>query len=77
MVDGVHGHVMGHAIIRHVVVEHKDGLEDVTIPHLPVKEMIVRAMISKMNHVILAIAVLVRLPYTSNHLREKTFAVHH
>jgi len=76
MVDGVHGQVMGH-VVRHVVVEHKNGLEDVTIPHLPVKEMIVRAMISKMNHVILAIAVLVRLPYTSNHLREKTFAVHH
>ena len=42
MVDGVHGHVMGHAV-GHVVVEHKNGLEDVTIPNLPVKEMIVRA----------------------------------
>ena len=60
MVDGVHGHVMGHAV-RHVVVEHKDGLEDVTIPYLPVKEMIVRAMISKESHVVLAVAVLVRL----------------
>jgi len=60
MVDGVHGHVMGHAV-RHVVVEHKNGLEDVTIPHLIVKEMIVRAVISKRNNVILAIAVLVRL----------------
>jgi len=63
MVDGDHGHVMGHAV-RHVVVEHKNGLEYVTIPHLPVKEKIVRAMISKRNHVVLAIAVLVRLCYT-------------
>jgi len=44
MVDGVHGHMMGHAV-GHVVVEYKNGLEDVTIPHLPVKEMIVRTMI--------------------------------
>ena len=58
--DGVHGHMMGHAV-RHVVVEHKDGLETVTIPHLLVKEMTVRAMMSKENHVILAVAVLVRL----------------
>ena len=63
MVDGDHGHVMGHAV-RHVVVEHKNGLEDVTILHLPVKEMIVRAIISKELHVVLAIAVLVRLCYT-------------
>jgi len=60
MVDGVHGHVMGHAV-RHVVVEHKGGLEGVIILHLSVKETIVRAMISKGNHVILVIAVLVRL----------------
>jgi len=60
MVDGVHGHVMGHAV-GHVVVEHKNGLEDVTIPHLPMKEIIVRAVMSKGNHVILAFAVLVRL----------------
>jgi len=51
---------MGH-VVWHVVVEHKYGLEYVTIPHLPVMEMIVRAMISKRNHVLLAIAVLVRL----------------
>jgi len=44
MVDGVHGHVLGH-VVRHVVVEHKNGVEDVTILHLPVKEMIVRGMI--------------------------------
>jgi len=60
MVDGVHGHMMGHAV-RHVVVEHKNGLEDVTIPYLPVKEMTVMAMMSKGNHVVLAVAVLVRL----------------
>jgi len=60
MVDGVHGHVMDHAV-GHVVVEHKNGLEYVTIPHLPVKEIIVRGMISKGKHVLLAIAVLVRL----------------
>jgi len=35
---------MDHAV-RHVVVEHKNGLEDVTTPHLIVKEMIVWAMI--------------------------------
>jgi len=44
MVDGVHGHVMGYAV-RHVVMEHKNVLEDVTIPYLIVKEMIVWAMI--------------------------------
>jgi len=36
--------VMGHAV-GHVVVEHKNGLEDVTILYLIVKEMIVRTMI--------------------------------
>jgi len=60
MVDGVHGHVMGHAV-RHVAMEHKDGLEDVTIPHLPVKKMTVRAVMSKGNYVTLAVVVLVRL----------------
>jgi len=63
MVDGVHGHMMGHAV-RHVIVEHKNGLEGVIILHLPVKETIVRAMILKRSHVVLAIAVLVRLCYT-------------
>jgi len=46
MVDGVHGHVIGHAV-EDVVMTHKHGLEDVTILHLIVKEMIVRVVISK------------------------------
>ena len=41
MVDGVHGD-MDH-VVRHVVVEHNSVLEDVTILHLPVEEMIVLA----------------------------------
>jgi len=60
MVDGVHGHMMGHAV-GHVVVEHKNGLEDVMILYLPVKEMIVRAAMSQGDLVALVIAVLVRL----------------
>jgi len=60
MVDGVHGHMMGH-VVRHVVVEHNNGLEDVTILHLPVKEMNVMADMSKEKDAILAIIVLVRL----------------
>jgi len=60
MVDGVHGHVLGH-VVRHVVVEHNGGLEDVTIPYLPVKEIIVKAVVLNGNYVVLAVAVLVRL----------------
>ena len=58
MVDGVHGYV-GHAA-GHVVVEHNDGLESVTIPHLYVEEVIVVAVESAWVHAI-PIAVLVRL----------------
>jgi len=58
MVDGVHGHILGHAV-RHVVVEHKDGLDYVTILHLLVMEMIVVAVMLTTLHAT-PIAVLVR-----------------
>jgi len=60
MVDGVHGHVMGH-VVWHVVVEYNDRLEDVTTPHLSVKEISVMVYMSKQQDVIVAIIVLVRL----------------
>ena len=58
MVDGAHGH-MDH-VVRHVVEEHKGRLEDVTILHLPVVEIVVMVQVTRRLHVT-PIAVLVRL----------------
>ena len=44
MVDGVPGYM--YHVLRHVGVEYKHQLEDVTDLHLPVEEIIVQAQIS-------------------------------
>ena len=63
MVDGVHGD-MDHAV-RVVVVEHNSVLEDVTILHLPVEEVIVMAQVLMLSHATL-ISILVR--YINNYV---------
>ena len=54
MVDGVHGYV--DHVLRHVVEEYRRQLEHVTIPHLPVEEMIVQAQLSGMMYATLNVA---------------------
>ena len=58
MVDGVHGHV--EHVVRHVVMEQSNVVENVIVPYLPVEEKIVLAQIMKKDHV-QAFAVLVRI----------------
>ena len=59
MVDGVHGHHMDH-VVKHVVEEHRQGLEDVTVLHLTVEEVVVMVQVTSRLYVT-PIAVLVRL----------------
>ena len=57
MVDGVHGHV--EPVIRHMVIEQSNVVDNVIVLYLPVEEKIILAQIMRKDHV-QTFAVLVR-----------------